>query len=162
MVREILGGLDCMLVFEPGRLIVANAGILVSQVIYIKQSAERRFVILDAAMNDLMRPALYSAHHDIVAVQEPAKEALFAPADIVGPVCETGDTFAEQRPLPPLKPGDFVAFRTAGAYGAVMANYYNTRMLTPEVMVKDMDYAVIRPRPSYEQVLGMDRIPEWV
>lgn len=162
MVQEILGGLDCTLVFEPGRLIVANAGILVSRVIYVKESGERRFIILDAAMNDLLRPALYNAYHDIVPVNEPAANAPVMPADIVGPVCETGDTFAEQRPLPPLAAGNLVAFRTAGAYGAAMSGTYNSRLLTPEVMVKGSDHAVIRARPTYEELLGMDAVPEWV
>jgi diaminopimelate decarboxylase len=162
MVREILGDLGCRLVFEPGRMIVGNAGILVSQVMYVKKAGERNFVILDAAMNDLIRPTLYGAYHEIITVQQPGDHVALEPADIVGPVCETGDTFAEARPLPPLKEGDLVAFRTAGAYGAVMSNSYNSRLLTPEVMVKGDQYEVVRARPSYDDLLGMDRIPAWV
>ncbi len=162
MVREVLGDLGCRLLFEPGRLIVGNAGILVARVIYIKQAGSRRFVILDAAMNDLLRPSLYGAYHEIVPVRTAAPDAEAELADIVGPVCETGDTFAEGRLLPPLAAGDLIAFRTAGAYGAVMSNSYNSRLLSPEVLVKGGDYAVVRARGSYDALLGMDAVPEWL
>ena len=160
VVKETLGDLGCKLVFEPGRLIVGNAGILVSEVVYVKTSSERTFVIIDAAMNDLLRPSLYEAHHDIVTVHEPTGETMTA--DIVGPVCETGDTFAKARTLPTLQSGDLVAFRTAGAYGAVMSNSYNSRLLTPEVLVDGENYALIRKRPSYDELLDLDLIPNWL
>jgi len=159
IVKETAGQLGCKLVFEPGRLIVGNAGILVSRVIYVKQGKERRFVILDTAMNDLMRPAMYAAHHDIVPVVE--STAALSAADVVGPVCETGDTFAEQRPLPPLAAGDLVVFRTAGAYGAVMSGTYNSRLLVPEVMVNGGEFSVIRQRGTYDALLALDQIPAW-
>lgn len=160
IVRNTVGDLGCKLVFEPGRLIVGNAGLLVSQVIYEKQGAERRFVIVDTAMNDLMRPAMYEAHHDIVTINE--SDAATTRADVVGPVCETGDTFAEQRPLPPLQSGDLIAFRTAGAYGAVMSGTYNSRCLIPEVLVSGTNHAIIRKRPSYDELLAQDIIPDWL
>ncbi|SDI15244.1 diaminopimelate decarboxylase [Salipiger marinus] len=162
MIREELGDLGCEIEIEPGRLIVGNAGILVSQVIYHKQGEGRDFLILDAAMNDLIRPAMYDAHHDIVPVVEPdtgVEQALF---DIVGPVCETGDTFARARPMPPVGPGDLVAFRSAGAYGAVMASEYNTRALVPEVLVNGDQFAVIRQRPSFDEIIKRDSIPAWL
>ncbi len=159
---DSIGNMGCQLIFEPGRLIVGNAGILVSEVIYVKQGAERKFVILDAAMNDLIRPAMYDGYHHIDTVKEPDADVKLEPADIVGPVCETGDTFARERDLPPVAPKDLVAFRSAGAYGAVMASTYNTRPLVPEVLVKGDQYAVIRKRPSLEDLLGLDSIPTWL
>jgi diaminopimelate decarboxylase len=153
---------DCRIVLEPGRVIAGNAGILVSRVIYVKESENRRFVILDAAMNDLLRPALYSAAHQVESVAEPAADAEFGAVDLVGPVCETGDTFAVDRPMPPLAEGDLVAFRSAGAYGAVMASTYNSRLLVPEVLVDDSRFAVVRPRTDYETLLGQDQLPEWL
>lgn len=162
VVREVLGELGCTLVFEPGRLLVGNAGILVTKVIYMKPTDTRTFAIVDVAMNDLLRPSLYGAHHDIIPVQEPAADAEETPIDIVGPVCETGDTFAEQRPLPLPQAGDLLAFRTAGAYGAVMSSTYNSRPLTPEVLVDGGRYAVIRQRQSYDAMLGLDTIPDWL
>jgi len=160
IVRETVGDLGCQLIFEPGRLLVGNAGILVSRVLYIKEGSERRFVIVDAAMNDLMRPAMYDAYHDILPVREVA--GAVAPADVVGPVCESGDVFAQQRNLPPLRSGDLLIFRTAGAYGASMSSTYNSRLLTPEVLVNGTEYALIRPRPSYEAMLAQDAIPHWL
>lgn len=157
-----IGNMGCQLIFEPGRLIVGNAGILVSEVLYVKQGAERKFVILDAAMNDLIRPAMYDGYHQIDTIVEPAENTVLEPADIVGPVCESGDTFARERDLPPVKAKDLVAFRSAGAYGAVMASTYNTRPLVPEVLVKDDQYAVIRERPSLEDLIGLDKIPTWL
>jgi diaminopimelate decarboxylase len=161
LIKRTVGHLGCEIEIEPGRLISGNAGVLVSRVIYVKQGEGRDFLILDAAMNDLIRPSMYGAHHDIVPLTEPGPEAsrLF---DVVGPVCETGDTFAKGRPLPPLAEGDLVAFRSAGAYGAVMASEYNTRPLVPEILVKDDHFAVIRARPSFDEILKRDTIPEWL
>ncbi|MCA0919108.1 diaminopimelate decarboxylase [Pseudooceanicola nanhaiensis] len=162
LVKEVLGDKGCEIEIEPGRLVAGNAGILVSEVIYLKQGEGRDFLILDAAMNDLIRPAMYEAHHDIVPVVEPAPGAEQAPYDVVGPVCESGDTFAKQRNLTALRPGDLVAFRSAGAYGAVMSSEYNTRPLVPEVLVKDDHFAVIRERPSFEEIINRDTLPEWL
>ncbi|USG61125.1 diaminopimelate decarboxylase [Sneathiella marina] len=158
---EAIGNLGCQVIFEPGRLIVGNAGVLVSEVIYVKQATERKFVILDAAMNDLIRPAMYDGYHQIDPLREDQKKADYAPADVVGPVCESGDTFARQRDMPYLEDGDLVAFRSAGAYGAVMASTYNTRPLVPEVLVKGDQYAVIRARPSLDEILKLDIMPSW-
>ncbi|WP_142848987.1 diaminopimelate decarboxylase [Telmatospirillum sp. J64-1] len=162
MVRETLGDLGCELVFEPGRLIVGNAGILVSRVIYVKEGATRSFAILDAAMNDLMRPSLYDAYHAIKPVDEPKAGVPLVPIDVVGPVCETGDTFAQQRALPPVKAGDLMAICSAGAYGAVMASTYNTRPLIPEVLVKADRFAIVRARPTYEEMLSLESLPDWM
>ena len=162
MIKETLGHLGCEIEIEPGRLVAGNAGILVSSVIYVKQGEGRDFLILDAAMNDLLRPAMYDAHHDIVPVIEPAAGAEPALYDIVGPVCESGDTFARGRDMAALNSGDLVAFRSAGAYGAVMSSEYNSRPLIPEVLVWGDQFAVIRPRPTLEEMLGRDSIPEWL
>lgn len=153
--------LGCELIFEPGRLIAGNAGILVTEVIYVKETESRNFVIVDAAMNDLIRPSFYDAYHAIVPVKEAAKDAKQELMDIVGPVCETGDIFAKQRLLSETKAGDLIALRSAGAYGAVMASTYNSRLLVPEVLVKDDEWRVVRKRPSYEELLGLDALPEW-
>ncbi len=162
MIKEELGHLGCEIEIEPGRLIAGNAGILASQIIYLKEGEGREFMIIDAAMNDLIRPAMYSAHHDIVPVKEAEPGAEQQPYDIVGPVCESGDTFAKGRMMPKLAEGDLVAFRSAGAYGAVMSSEYNTRPLIPEVLVKDDQFAVIRPRPSFDEIINRDTIPEWL
>jgi diaminopimelate decarboxylase len=162
MVKRVLGGADVTLTFEPGRWIAGPAGVLVSRVLYVKEGVTRRFLIQDAAMNDLIRPALYDAWHEIVPLREPPAGAERRVVDVVGPVCETGDSFAAQRPLPPTKPGDLLAILSAGAYGAVMSSSYNTRLLVPEVMVNGDSFAVIRPRPSYEALLAQDRLPEWL
>ena len=162
MIKETLGHLGCEIEIEPGRLVAGNAGILVSSVIYVKQGEGRDFLILDAAMNDLLRPAMYDAHHDIVPVIEPAAGAEPARYDIVGPVCESGDTVARGRDMAALNAGDLVAFRSAGAYGAVMSSEYNSRPLIPEVLVWGDQFAVIRPRPTLEEMLGRDSIPEWL
>ena len=162
LIKETVGHLGCEVEIEPGRLIAGNAGILVSRVIYVKQGEDRQFLILDAAMNDLIRPAMYDAHHDIVPVIEPEPGLEQVPYDIVGPVCESGDTFAKGRMMPVLKAGDLVAFRSAGAYGAVMSSEYNTRPLIPEVMVRDDKFAVIRPRPTFDEIINRDTIPEWL
>ncbi|MZR13526.1 diaminopimelate decarboxylase [Maritimibacter sp. DP07] len=162
VIRETVGDLGCEIEIEPGRLIAGNAGIMVSSVIYLKQGEGRDFLILDSAMNDLVRPSMYDAYHDIVPVQEPAPGVEQSPYDIVGPVCETGDTFAKARNLPSLAAGDLVAFRSAGAYGAVMASEYNSRPLIPEVLVDRDHFAVIRARPTFDEMLARDTIPEWL
>lgn len=162
LIKKTLGHLGCEIEIEPGRLIAGNAGILVSDVIYVKSGEGRDFLIVDAAMNDLIRPAMYEAHHDIVAVSEPAPGTEMQAYDIVGPVCESGDTFAKQRNMPPLASGDLIAFRSAGAYGAVMSSEYNTRPLIPEVLVNGDQFAVIRPRPTFDEMINRDTIPEWL
>lgn len=162
MIRRTVGDLGCEIEIEPGRLISGNAGLLVASVIWLKEGEGRDFLILDAAMNDLVRPSMYGAHHDILPVSEPAPGAETHPYDVVGPVCETGDTFAKARTLPVLAEGDLVAFRSAGAYGAVMASEYNSRPLVPEVLVHGDQFAVIRARPSYDAMLNRDSIPSWL
>jgi diaminopimelate decarboxylase len=162
LVKEAFGDLGCSLLLEPGRLLAGNAGTLISQVLIVKKGESRDFVICDAAMNDLVRPAMYDAYHDIRPVTEPAPGSHFAPYDVVGPVCETGDTFARQRSLPPLAEGDLIAFATAGAYGATMSSTYNSRPLVPEVLVKGDQFAVVRARPTYEQMFSLESVPEWV
>ncbi|MGE5546696.1 MAG: diaminopimelate decarboxylase [Solirubrobacterales bacterium] len=162
VIAETLGDLGCRIVLEPGRVLVGNAGILVSKVIHMKEGATRTFAIVDAAMNDLMRPALYDAHHAIVPVAEPEAGAEKRPMDVVGPVCETGDTFARQRLLPPLSPGDLLVFGTAGAYGAAMSSTYNSRPLIPEVLVNGDQFAVVRARPTYEDMLALEALPDWL
>lgn len=161
MVKRTVGHLGCKLMFEPGRMIAGNAGILVSSVIYEKHGTDRAFLIVDGAMNDLIRPTLYDAHHEILPVKE-AADGTRVTYDVVGPVCETGDYFAKGRELPPLKSGDLIALMSAGAYGAVLASSYNTRPLVPEVLVSGADMAVIRPRPDYDAMLSQDRIPDWL
>jgi diaminopimelate decarboxylase len=162
MIKRTVGHLGCEIEIEPGRLIAGNAGILLSRVIYVKNGEGRDFLILDAAMNDLVRPAMYDAHHDIVPVAEPAASATVHPYDVVGPVCETGDTFARARALPPVAEGDHIAFRSAGAYGAVMASEYNARPLVPEVLVNGDQFAVIRRRPTYDEMISRDTLPPWL
>jgi diaminopimelate decarboxylase len=160
MVGEVTKGLPVKLAFEPGRVIAANAGVLVSEVIHIHERPEgRKFLVIDAAMNDLMRPAMYDAFHDIRPVVKRGGETVY---DVVGPVCETGDTFTRDRSMPPLAAGDLVAFMSAGAYGSAMASEYNTRPLVPEVLVDGDRYAVIRKRPTYDEILARDLIPDWV
>lgn len=161
MAAEALAGLGVEAAFEPGRLLAANAGLLLSRVIQVTERSDgRRFLVLDAAMNDLMRPTLYDAFHDLVPVRERRGDALAH--DVVGPVCETGDTFARDRPLPPLQAGDLVAFMGAGAYGAVMASEYNSRPLVPEVLVNGSCSAVVRPRPTYEEMFAREPMAEWL
>jgi diaminopimelate decarboxylase len=162
MIKRVLGHLNCEIEIEPGRLLVGNAGLLVSEVIYVKKGHDREFLILDAAMNDLLRPALYEAYHDIVPIVKSRLEHKNAVYDIVGPVCETGDTFAKSREMKKCKPGDLLAFRSAGAYGAAMASEYNTRPLVPEVLTNNGDYVVIRDRPSLEEIIARDKIPDWL
>jgi diaminopimelate decarboxylase len=159
---ETVGNLGVQLEMEPGRSIVGDAGLLLARVINVKAGVSRKFVIVDAAMNDLIRPALYDAYHEILPVKAPESDAPVERVDVVGPICESGDLFAEQRPLPPVSPGDLVAFCTAGAYGAAMSSTYNTRPLAPEVMVKGGDFAVVRPRQSYDTLIGQDVVPAWL
>lgn len=161
MIIDCTRHLNCELIFEPGRMICGNAGIMVSQVVYEKKAPTRTFAIIDAAMNDLMRPALYDAYHTIIPVKEPLTEDVF-PVDVVGPICETTDVFAKQRKLPLLQAGDLIAFRSAGAYGAVLSNTYNTRQQIPEVLVSGNRFAIIRARETYEELLARDYVPEWV
>ncbi|MFT4936780.1 MAG: diaminopimelate decarboxylase [Pseudoalteromonas distincta] len=161
VVAKATRGLDVTLAFEPGRVIAANAGVLVAQVLHVHERPEgRRFLVLDAAMNDLLRPAMYDAYHDIRAVRPREGEA--KTYDVVGPVCETGDTFTRDRALPDFEPGDLVAFMSAGAYGASMASEYNSRPLVPEVMVKGADYAIVRPRPTYDEMLARETPAPWL
>ncbi|NKB48307.1 MAG: diaminopimelate decarboxylase [Alphaproteobacteria bacterium] len=161
MVAETVGDLDCDLIFEPGRYLTGHAGVLLTRIIFIKDTGERRFVIVDAAMNDLMRPALYGANHSIEQVREPAPNAALGEADIVGPVCETGDTFATAHALTDLPAGELVVIRDTGAYGAVMSSGYNSRPLVPEVLVNGGDYALVRPRETLEQQLDRERFAGW-
>jgi len=162
MVKRAVGHLDCELTFEPGRYIAGNAGILVSRVIYEKHGDVRHFLILDGAMNDLIRPTLYDAFHEIRPVAEPPLTHERTVYDVVGPVCETGDYLAKARELPRMRAGDLVAIMSAGAYGAVQASTYNTRLLAPEILVKGDEYAVVRPRPDYDTLIGQDMIPAWI
>ena len=154
--------LDCKVYFEPGRLIVGNAGVLITSVLYVKRGVAKKFVIVDAAMNDLVRPTLYDAHHDILPVAAPPLEARRLRADVVGPVCESGDFLALDREMPEPKAGDLLAIMSAGAYGAVQAGTYNSRLLIPEVLVNGAQYAVVRPRPSYADLIGLDKLPPWL
>ncbi|MFV0358237.1 diaminopimelate decarboxylase [Tropicimonas sp.] len=162
LIRRTVGDLGCEIEIEPGRLISGNAGIMVSSVIYVKHGEGRDFLIIDGAMNDLIRPSMYDAHHDIVPVREPLAGVAQHPFDIVGPICESGDTFARGRQMPPLEAGDLVAFRSAGAYGAVMSSEYNTRPLIPEVLVNGDQFAVIRARPGFDEIIARDNIPVWL
>ena len=162
MTERVVEGLNVQLAFEPGRVIVANAGVLVSRVIHVHERPDgRRFLVLDAAMNDLVRPAMYDAYHDIRPASAPSHEAERLAYDVVGPVCETGDTFTKGRMLAPLKAGDLVAFMSAGAYGAAMSSEYNSRLLVPEVLVSGERFAVVRPRPTYEDMLARERAADW-
>ena len=162
MVKRTVGGIGCSLTFEPGRLLVGNAGIMVSAVVSIKESTTRRFVIVDAGMNDLVRPAMYGARHEIIPVAEAQTGSSYTPFDVVGPVCETTDCFAKGYALPDLKAGDLVAFLSAGAYGAVMASTYNARPLVPEVMVNGDQFAVVRRRPTIAEMTALEQLPPWI
>lgn len=159
MVKAVLGDLDCSIILEPGRLIAGNAGILVSEMLYEKTSETRRFYIIDAAMNDLMRPAMYEAHHEIIPVRKTDREDVIV--DFAGPICESSDVFAKGRSTPALEAGDLVAIKSAGAYGAVMASTYNSRPLVPEVMVSGEKFSVVRRRQSLEELISMDALPSW-
>ena len=162
LIQRTVGHLGCEIEIEPGRLISGNAGLMVSKVIYVKEGEDRQFMIIDAAMNDLIRPAMYDAHHDIVPVVEANPGEAPAKYDIVGPICESGDTFTKGRAMAAVKPDDLVAFRSAGAYGAVMSSEYNSRPLIPEVLVHGDQFAVIRRRPTYDEMIARDTIPEWL
>ena len=162
MIATATDGLEVEIVLEPGRAIAGDAGVLLTRVLYVKKGVSRTFVIVDAAMNDLMRPSLYDAHHAIIPAIEPAPDADEAVVDVVGPVCETGDFLARDRPMPVVHSQDLLAIGAAGAYGAVMASTYNSRPLVAEVLVKDGDFAVIRPRQSYDDMLGAEKMPDWL
>ncbi len=162
LVAKVLGKFNLPIMIEPGRLIVGNAGILVSKLLFEKITKSKRFIILDAAMNDLMRPALYGAYHQLIPLIKPSPDAIYSPADIVGPVCESTDCFAKNRLMPELKANDLLAFRSAGAYGAVMASSYNMRPLIAEVMVHEDKWAIVRPRQTYEALIGQDQIAPWL
>ena len=162
VVKRATRGLDCKLIFEPGRLIVGNAGILVTRVLYLKRGGAKTFVIVDAGMNDLIRPTLYEAHHEIQPVIEPSSDARHLTADVVGPVCESGDFLALGRDIAEARPGDLLAVMTAGAYGAVQAGTYNTRPLIPEVLVRDGEWALVRPRLDADQLIRLDKLPPWL
>lgn len=162
MIRRVLGPLDATLILEPGRHLVGNAGVLVARVVLVKQMGARRIVVVDGAMNDLIRPSFYEAWHTIVPIREPAAGDAEAPADVVGPVCESADVFAAGRPLTAVNTDDLLAFYSAGAYGAVMASTYNSRRLVPEVLVCGSEYALVRARPSYDDMLALETIPEWL
>ncbi len=162
VVRDTLGDLGLKICLEPGRVIVANAGILVARVIYAKKGRDKTFTIVDAAMNDLIRPTLYEAEHEIWPVDEALRQKPPIVQDVAGPVCETGDYLALDRKLPPFAAGDLLAFMTAGAYGSAMSSTYNTRLLVPEVLVKGRAWAVVRPRQTYDALIGQDRLPDWL
>lgn len=162
IIRETVGSLGCEILVEPGRFIVGNAGILVSEIIYKKFGEDREFLIVDSAMNDLIRPSLYAAYHEILPIKKPNNSSSFACYDVVGPVCETGDTFATQRSLMEMESGELLAFMSAGAYGSVMASEYNTRPLIPEVLVKGDNFSIIRARPLIEDIIRRDIVPDWV
>lgn len=161
MVKEVMGDVGCRLGFEPGRMICGNAGILVSKVVYVKDGIDRRFLILDAAMNDLVRPAMYDAYHSVVPVTQPSANDM-SPVDIVGPICETGDTFARERMMPPVAAGELVAFRSAGAYGAAMSSMYNGRALIPELLVNGDQHTVVADKVEVEDMLQRERLPSWL
>jgi len=162
VVRKHVEQLDCKIIFEPGRLIAGNAGILVTKVVYVKEGSDKTFVIVDAAMNDLIRPTLYEAHHEVRPVVEAGLDLPRIKADIVGPVCETGDYLAQNREIAQVSAGDMMAVYSAGAYGAVQASTYNSRLLVPEVMVNQGEFSVIRPRLGYEDLIGLDTLPDWL
>jgi diaminopimelate decarboxylase len=162
MVKRATHDLDCRLIFEPGRLIVGNAGILVTRVLFVKHGEAKNFVVVDAAMNDLIRPTLYDAHHEIWPVGEPRATARRIRADVVGPVCESGDFLARDRDLVEPANGALLAVMSAGAYGAVQAGTYNSRPLVPEVLVKDAEWAIVRPRLEVDQLIALDRMPDWL
>jgi diaminopimelate decarboxylase len=162
LVAEEVGGLGLRLLFEPGRMIAGNAGILVTRVLYVKRGASKIFTIIDAGMNDLMRPTLYEAYHEILPVSAPGSDMSTVVTDVSGPVCETGDYLALDRELPELRAGDLICVMTAGAYGAVLASEYNSRLLVPEVLVSENRYSVTRPRASYDDMLAKERLPDWL
>lgn len=162
LVKRLTRGMDVEMIFEPGRMIAGNSGVLLSEVLYVKNGEDRNFLIIDAAMNDLLRPALYDAFHDIESVKAPGTEAIEATYDVVGPICESGDTFTTGRDMPALEAGDLVVLHSAGAYGAAQSSQYNTRPLVPEVLVKGNRFEVIRERPKIEEILKSERLPSWL
>jgi diaminopimelate decarboxylase len=162
LVKRLTRGMDVEMIFEPGRMIAGNSGVLLSEVLYVKNGEDRDFLIIDAAMNDLLRPALYDAFHDIEPVKAPGAEAIEATYDVVGPICESGDTFTTGRDMPALEAGDLVVLHSAGAYGAAQSSQYNTRPLVPEVLVKGNRFEVIRERPKIEEILKSERLPSWL
>lgn len=162
MIREVIGGFDVEVILEPGRVIMGNAGVLLSEALYLKAAPDRSFLIVDAGMNDLMRPALYDAHHDVLPLAEPAPSAPMATYDIVGPICESTDKFAIGRTLPALRPGERLAFMSAGAYGAVLSSQYNARPLVPEVLVDGDRFDIVRRRPSFEEMIQQEDLPDWL
>lgn len=162
LVKQLTRNMDVEMIFEPGRMIAGNSGVLLSEVLYVKNGEDRDFLIIDAAMNDLLRPALYDAYHDIEPVKAPGTDAKEATYDVVGPICESGDTFTKGRDMPALESGDLVVLHSAGAYGAAQSSQYNTRPLTPEVMVKGDRFEVIRERPKIEEILKSERLPSWL
>ena len=161
VVKTHTKDLDCRLLFEPGRMITGNSGILVTRVLFVKNAIDKSFTIVDAAMNDLIRPTLYEAYHDIIPVSDTRNSSPRQKTDIVGPVCETGDYLALDRSLPAFEQGDLLSVMTAGAYGATLSSQYNSRRLIPEILVKKDEYCVIRPRESYEDMLSREKIPSW-
>ncbi len=162
MVREVIGDLPVQVILEPGRVIAGNAGVMITEALYQKPAPDRTFLIVDAGMNDLMRPALYAAHHDVLPLSAPDENSRNAPFDIVGPICESTDKFAAKRDLPPISPGDRLAFLSAGAYGAVLSSQYNARPLVPEVLVDGENYAIVRRRPSFEEMTQLEAMPDWL
>ena len=162
MIASVTSGLEVQVILEPGRVIAGNAGIMLTEALYLKQAPDRTFLIVDAGMNDLMRPALYQAHHDVRHLTEPAHSAETSTYDIVGPICESTDKFAAKRQLPAVKPGDRLAFMSAGAYGAVLSSQYNARALVPEVLVSGDRFDVIRRRPSFEEMTALEALPDWL
>lgn len=162
MVTRLTAGMDVEMIFEPGRMIAGNSGVLLSKVLYVKRGEDRNFLIIDAAMNDLIRPALYDAYHDIEPVRAPGANMISTSYDVVGPICESGDTFTKARELPTMESGDLLVFHSAGAYGAAQSSQYNTRPLVPEVLVKGDKFTVIRPRPTLEQILAAEVMPDWL
>ncbi len=161
IVRQIIGPLNTEISIEPGRIIAANAGVLLTRAIVTKENGGREFAVLDAAMNDLLRPAFYDAYHQILPLNEPQEKSNLMPITLVGPICETGDTFTTDRPLPSIGADDLMVFMSAGAYGFTMASTYNSRPLAAEVMVNGDKWEVVRPRQTYEEMFGMEKIPVW-
>jgi diaminopimelate decarboxylase len=162
MIAEVTAGHGFEVILEPGRVIAGNAGVLVTTALYEKKAPDRTFLILDAGMNDLMRPALYGAHHDILPLAEPDGEAAQKSYDVVGPICESTDKFATGRALPEVRPGDRLAFMSAGAYGAVLSSAYNARPLVPEVLVHGDRYSIVRRRPDFEEMTRLEEVPDWI
>ena len=162
MVRDVIGDLPVQVILEPGRVIAGNAGVMITEALYKKPAPDRNFLIIDAGMNDLMRPALYAAHHDILPLKQPSKNGDEQPVDIVGPICESTDKFASGRDLPAVEAGDRLAFLSAGAYGAVLSSQYNARPLVPEVLVDGANYAIVRRRPTFEEMTQLETMPDWL